>query len=260
MIRMAILGSAAALALSLPAAAQQYGYGGYSGYDSYGYQNQGYYNDNCDTQRRNNQTAGTVVGAIAGGLLGAAIADDGDDDRYRGRGHHGYSRGWNRGYGHHYRGGHHGGDDDGDQIAGALIGGVVGALAGNAIGGSASTNCNTTQAYAPQNNARYGNMGVAPPTRQAYGNGWSNNSPQPVTYGNSYGQQGGVDLRPGEELYGGSAQANPAWSDPSYGATTTGYNAGYSAPRDTGECRTVYRGEQPATACNVGGDRWEFVD
>ena len=269
MIRMAILGSAAALSMSLPAAAQNYAYSG-QGYDGYGYQGQGYYNDNCDRERRNNQTAGTVVGAIAGGLLGAAIAGDGDDDKRYRRGHHRYSRGWDRGYGHGYRGRHHrGGDDDGDQIAGALIGGVVGAVAGGAIGGSTSSGCNS-QAYAGQQyNPRHGNMGVPAPTRQPYGQGWENSQPRPVTYGNDY-DQGGYDVRQGEELYGGASSYNdnPARTDPHYGATTQGYNAGYSAPQDTGECRTVYRdfhinGErvsEPATACNVGGDRWEFVE
>lgn len=264
MIRMAILGSAAALAICLPAAAQSYGYSG----QGYGYQDRGYYNDNCERQRRNNQTAGTVVGAIAGGLLGAAIADDDDDKRYR-RGHHRYSRGWNRGYRHGYRGRHHRGDNDGDQIAGALIGGVVGAVAGGAIGGSTAGDCNR-QAYGGQQyNPRHGNMGVPAPTRQPYGQSWENDRPRPVTYGNdSY--QGGYDVRQGEELYGGSASYNdnPAWNDPHYGATTQGYNAGYSAPQDTGECRTVYRDRyingqrvsEPATACNVGGDRWEFVE
>lgn len=261
MFRMAILGSAAALAMSLPAAAQQYGYDDY-GYDSYGAQNQGYYNNsNCESERRSNQTAGGLVGAIAGGLLGAAIADDGDKHRSR-RGHHRYSRGWDRGYGHNYRRGHRGGKDNGDQLAGAVIGAVVGGVAGSALAGS-SSNCNT-QRYSSGPNPRYGSTNVAPPTRQAYGNGWNNNA-RAVPVQNTYNQggydQGGYDLRPGEQLYGGSSyDNNPAWSDPSYGATTTGYNAGYSAPRDTGECRTVYRGEQPATACNVGGDRWEFVD
>jgi len=171
--------------------------------------------------------------------------------------------------GHGYRGRHHrGGDDDGDQIAGALIGGVVGAVAGGAIGGSTSSGCNS-QAYAGQQDRRYGNMGVPAPTRQPYGQSWENSQPRPVTYGNDY-DQGGYDVRQGEELYGGTSSYddNPARTDPHYGATTTGYNAGYSAPQDTGECRTVYRdfhinGErvsEPATACNVGGDRWEVVE
>ncbi|WP_084398122.1 glycine zipper 2TM domain-containing protein [Henriciella aquimarina] len=270
MIRMAILGSAAALAMSLPAAAQQYGYDGYDyddgyGYDSYGYQDQAYANANanCDRDRRSNQTAGTVVGAIAGGLLGAAIADDGD--KHHRKRHHRYSRGWDRGYGYGYRGHRRHRDNDGDKVAGALIGGVVGAMAGNALAGSMS-NCNTTRAYGPDTRQRYGNMNVSPPTRQPYGNAWNENRPRSASYGNSY--QGDVDLRPGEELYGGSPQSNPAWSNPEYGATTQGYNAGYSAPQDTGECRTVYRDRyvngqrvsEPATACNVGGDRWEFVD
>lgn len=264
MIRMAILGSAAALALSLPAAAQNYAYSG-QGYDGYGYQGQGYYDGNCERERSSNQAAGSIVGAIAGGLIGAAIADDGDDNRYR-RGHRGYKRGWHRGYRHGYRG--H--DNDGDQIAGALIGGVVGALAGGAIAGSASSDCTTRVYNGPQGNPRYGNMNVAPPTRQPYGQDWQDDA-RPVRL-NQPGGQGEYGLRPGEELYGGAPQSNPAWSDPHYGAetgaTVSGYNAGYSAPRDTGECRTVYRdryinGErvsEPATACNVGGDRWEFVE
>ncbi len=262
MFRMAILSSAAALAMSLPAAAQQYGYDGY-GYDSYGTQNQGYYNNsNCESERRSNQTAGGLVGAIAGGLLGAAIADDGDNNRRRG--HRGYSRGWDRGYGHGHRRGHRGGNDNGDQIAGALIGAVVGGVAGSAIAGS-SSNCNT-QAYNSGPNPRYGSTNVAPPTRQAYGIGW-NDDAQPVRLQNGYYQgqydQDVYDLRPGEELYGASTSYGATT-----GATTTGYNAGYTAPRDTGECRTVYREtyingqrvSEPATACNVGGDRWEFVD
>ncbi|WP_300395983.1 glycine zipper 2TM domain-containing protein [Henriciella sp.] len=269
MIRMAILGSAAAFAMSLPAAAQTYAYSG-QGYDGYGYQGQGYYNGNCERERRNNQTAGTVVGAIAGGLIGAAIADDGDD-KYRRRGHHRYSRGWDRGYGYGYRGRrHHRGNDDGDKIAGALIGGVVGAVAGNAIAGSSSNDCQTRVYSGQQTNPRYGNMGVPAPTRQPYGQGWQDNRSQPVTYDNGYDNyQGGYDVRDGEELYGGTSyNSNPAWSDPEYGATATGYNAGYSAPQNTGECRTVYRetyvngrrASEPATACNVGGDRWEFAD
>ena len=84
MIRMACLGSAAALAFSLPAAAQNYSYSGY-GYDGYGYENQGYYQSNCDRERSSNQAAGTIVGAIAGGLIGAgdlerriAVVQEGD--------------------------------------------------------------------------------------------------------------------------------------------------------------------------------------
>lgn len=268
-LRLGILGSAAALALSLPAAAQGYGYSDYddSGYDDgyysdYGYQQpqpQAYYNSNCETQKRSNQTAGTVVGAIAGGLLGAAITDN-DNDRHRHRGHR-YSRGWDRGYGYGYRGRGYHRDNNNDQMAGAVIGAIVGGVAGNAIAGS-NTNCNTQRVYAPQQRVnQYGNMQVAPPTRQAYGPAWSNNgtAAQPV-YGGSYGQNQAYDVRAGEELYGGST---------SYGATTTGYNAGYgSQGYDTGECRTVYRDtyvngqrvSQPATACNVGGDLWEFVD
>lgn len=265
MIRMACLGSATALAFSLPAAAQNYSYSGY-GYDGYGYENQGYYQSNCDRERSSNQAAGTIVGAIAGGLIGAAIADDGDGRHHR-RGHHRYKRGYGygyRGYGHGYR---H--NDDGDKVAGALIGGVVGAIAGNAIAGSASNDCVERVYNSPQGNARYGGMNVPAPTRQPYGQNWDNDA-QPVRLNNGYGGQGEYGLRPGEELYGGgsSYNDNPAWSDPEYGATTQGYNAGYSAPRDTGECRTVYRdryinGErvsEPATACNVGGDRWEFVE
>ena len=261
MIRMAIFGSAAALAFSLPAAAQSYAYSG-QGYDGYGYQGQGYYNGNCEQERSNNKAAGTIVGAIAGGLIGAAIADDGDD-RHRYRGHR-YKRNYHRGYRHGYR--HHR-DNDGDQVAGALIGGVVGAIAGNAIAGSASSNDCVNRVYnnAPQANPRYGGMNVAPPTRQAYSNDWRNDA-QPVRLNQPQGGYGEYGLRDGEELYGGN------YADPHYGAetgaTVTGYNTGYTAPRDTGECRTVYRDRyingqrvsEPATACNVGGDRWEFVE
>lgn len=266
-IRLGILGSAAALAMALPAGAQSYGYpNDYNGYDDYGYDNYGYQqpnyqNTNCDAQRRSNQGAGTIVGAIAGGLIGAAIADD-DDDGHRRRGHR-YSRGWDRGYGYGYRGrGHHRDNDNGDQVAGAVIGAIVGGVAGNALASSA-TNCNT-RAYAPGYDQRYGNTQVAPPTRQAYGsNGWGNTNTQPVTYGQQTGYSNNAynDLRPGEELYGSQY-------DPGYGATTSGYNSGYTTGYDSGECRTVYRDRyingqrvsEPATACNVGGDRWEFVD
>ncbi|MEQ9314786.1 MAG: hypothetical protein RLN72_02980, partial [Henriciella sp.] len=92
---------------------------------------------------------------------------------------------------------------------------------------------------------------------------WSNNNAQAVTYGSQtgYSNNAYADVRPGEELYGDRY-------DPGYGATTSGYNSGYTTGYDSGECRTVYRdryinGErvsEPATACNVGGDRWEFVD
>ncbi|MGB3625224.1 MAG: hypothetical protein WA989_05340 [Henriciella sp.] len=261
-MRLGILGSAAALAMALPAGAQSYGYSNYdNGYNDYGYQQPSYHNTNCEAERRSNQGAGTVVGAIAGGLLGAAIAGNDDDDRHRRRGHR-YSRGWDRGYGHGYRGrGHHRGNDNGDQVAGAVIGAIVGGVAGNALASSAS-NCNT-RAYAPSQNQRYGNMQVAPPTRQAYGNGWGNNNAQAVTYGqqSGYSNNGYADVRPGEELYGSRY-------DPGYGATTSGYNSGYTTGYDSGECRTVYRDRyvngqrvsEPATACNVGGDRWEFVD
>lgn len=262
MIRMAILGSAAALTLSLPAAAQQYGHSGY-GYNGYGQQTQGYYDANCERERRANQTAGGLFGAVAGGLLGAALADGDDDNRYR-RGHHRYSRygrGYHRGYGRGYHRGygrrHYRDNDDGNKAAGAIAGALIGGVAGSALAGS-STNCNR-QAYDRQDNYRYGGSNVPAPTRQPYGNAWENNNARRVTYNNSYSQDA-YDLRPGEELYGASPQSNPAWNNPEYGATTQGYNAGYSAPQDTGECRTVYRGNQPATACNVGGDRWEFVN
>ena len=266
-LRLGILGTAAALALSLPAAAQGYGYSDYDdyGYDDYGYddyayqpQQPAYYNRNCEAAKRQNQTAGGLVGAVAGGLIGAAIADDGDNHHRHRR--HRYSRGWDRGYGYGYRGhrGHRGNDND--QLAGAVIGAIVGGVAGSAIAGS-GTDCNTQRVYAPQQRVnQYGNMQVAPPTRQATGPGWSNNAAARPVYSGTYSQNQAYDVRAGEELYGGS---------PSYGATTTGYNAGYgSAGYDTGECRTVYRDRyvngrqvsEPATACNVGGDRWEFVD
>lgn len=270
MIRMAIISSAAALALIQPAGAQQYGYSSGYGYDDYGYQSQTYARSNCDRERRSNQTGGAIVGAIAGGLLGAAIADDGDKDRYHRR-HRGYYRGWDRGY-YGYRGHRRHKDNDGDKVAGALVGALVGGVAGSALAGSA-TDCAPRQAYGPSNpTQRYGNMNVSPPTRQAYGSGWNDN--QPVRVGTvyqdgyspyGYNQNAYADVRPGEELYGG-----PAYTDPSYGATTQGFNSGYNSglPQDTGECRTVYRdryvgGErvsEPATACNVGGDRWEFVE
>ena len=250
MIRMAILGSAAALTLSLPAAAQQYGQSAY-GNNGYYQQQAGSSYAECERARRNKQTAGGLFGAVAGGLLGAALADGDDDDRYR-RGRHGYSRygrGYNRGYGRGY-GRYHRDDDDGNQAAGAIAGALIGGVAGTALGGS-TTNCNR-QAQVRQ--------------PYAYDNSRTYNQGRQVRYDNSYEREPyrrdtyNDDLRPGEELYGGSPRANPAWNDPEYGATTRGYNAGYSAPRDTGECRTVYRGDQPATACNVGGDRWEFVD
>lgn len=266
MIRIALLGTAA-LGLSFSAGAQSYPYSGY-GYDGYGYQGQGYYNAECDTNRGQNQVAGAVVGGIAGALLGATISGN-DNDNYR-RGHR-YHRDYYRGRGHRY-------DNDGDKAAGALVGGVLGAVAGSAIAGSASSSDCQTRVYGnqPQANPRYGGMDVAPPTRQPVGRAWEQPQYQQQQQYNQYDPyrdeepvriirgtgQGEYGLRQGEELYGGppSPADNPAWSDPHYGATTTGYNAGYSAPRDTGECRTVYRGNQPATACNVGGDRWEFVD
>lgn len=252
-LKVGFVGSVAALAMALPASAQGYGYNGYNGYDDYGYQQPTYHNSGCEAARRSNQTAGGLLGAVAGGLIGAAIADD-DDDRHRHRGHR-YSRGWDRGYGYGYRGrGHHRHKGNGDQVAGAVIGAIVGGVAGSAIGGSA-TNCN----QAPRQ------VYNAPPQqpRQVYGGQYGSqpygyNNRQQATYGSTdYGYDGYGN----EELYGSRY-------DPHYGATTTGYNAGYTQSYDSGECRTVYRDRyvngqrvsEPATACNVGGDRWEFVD
>ena len=248
-MRTAILGSAAALAIALPAGAQNYGYN--NGYDSYGYGQSGYQNayDDCETQRRSRQQTAGIVGAIAGGVLGAAIADDDDDNRYRNRGYRGYDR-----YGRYHRGnrhyrGHHRDNDSGDQIAGALIGAVVGGVAGSALAGSGD-DCNR-QAYGTQPNPRYGNANVAPPTRQAYGH-------QDYYDRNDYQRTYSRD-----ELYGGENDyyrtgGTTYSTSPSYGATTSGYNAGYTSGYDSGECRTVYQGNVERTACNVGGDRWEF--
>ncbi|MEM5518446.1 hypothetical protein WNY37_15930 [Henriciella sp. AS95] len=258
-MKLGFIGSIAALAMAMPAAAQGYGYdngyNSYNGYDNYDYQQPTRYNSGCDAAKRSNQTAGGVLGAVAGGLIGAAIADD-DDDNHRRRGHR-YSRGWDRGYGYGYRGRGHHRDNNNDQLAGAVIGAIVGGVAGSAIGGSA-TNCN--QARAPRQ------VYNAPPQQprqvyggQQYGGQYGYDNSQQVTYGtNNYGYDDGYN---GEELYGSQY-------DPGYGATTTGYNAGYTQGYDSGECRTVYRDRyvngqrvsEPATACNVGGDRWEFVD
>ncbi|CAN5474311.1 hypothetical protein BH09PSE4_BH09PSE4_06740 [soil metagenome] len=109
--------SASALLPATPAAAQSYGrhydQGGYrdgysqNGYDQRGYDQRGYdqrsYHGqdrryaNRNRQRGCDNTAGTLLGAIAGGLLGSSIA---------GRG---------------------------DRTLGALLGGAGGALAGRSI-------------------------------------------------------------------------------------------------------------------------------
>ncbi len=267
-MRTAILGSAAALAIALPAGAQNYGYT--NNYDSYGYGQSGYqtnYRD-CETQRRSRQQTAGIVGAIAGGVLGAAIADNDDDDnRYRHRGYRGYDRydrygRYNR-HNRYYRG-HHRDNDSGDQIAGAVIGAVVGGVAGSALAGSGD-DCNR-QVYGNQPNPRYGNANVPPPTRQAYGYDRYDNRyddgydryDNATTYNRTYSD---------DTLYGGNENTTYRTStrtytttSPSYGATTSGYNAGYTSGYDSGECRIVYQGNVERTACNVGGDRWEFVN
>jgi uncharacterized protein YcfJ len=249
-MRTAILGSAAALAMALPAGAQSYGY---SNGSSYGYGQSGSYQNaytNCEQERRQRQQTAGIVGAIAGGLLGVAIAGDDDDDRYRGRNYRGHDR-YNRHgrYNRHnrynrYNRGHRRGNDGGDQIAGAVIGAAVGGLAGAAVGGSGD-DCNQ-RAYGDQNQA-YRNQGqVRYENDRHYDN---------TAYNRSYSSN---------ELYGGEQAYSYQTSSPSYGATTgattTGYNAGYTSGYDSGECRVVYQGTRERTACNVGGDRWEFVN
>lgn len=148
MIRLSLVAGAAALCFT-PIAQAQYNYQDYNRSQ----------HSNCADQKDDNRVLGSVLGAVAGGLIGVAIADDGDDyyhrRGYRGhRGYHGY-----RGYrGHRYH--RH---NDGDEVAGALIGGVLGAVVGGEIA-SSNTDCRTSYA------SNYAYNGVAPPTRQPFGN------------------------------------------------------------------------------------------
>ena len=263
-MRTAILGSAAALAIALPAGAQNYGY---SDYDSYSYGQSGYNQSansnaaylNCERERRQRQQTAGVVGAIAGSLLGATIADDDDDNRYRNR-HRGYNRYDRRDrYGRYDRydrrgyGRHHRDNDGGDQIAGAVIGAIVGGVAGSALGGSGSDDC--ARRVQAQPTYQYGNR-ANPPSRVTYDNRYDPNAPNRGSYSNdTYNRTYSQD-----ELYGGERTYRTSTTY-SNGATTTGYNTGYQTQGyDSGECRIVYQGNRERTACNVGGDRWEFVD
>jgi hypothetical protein len=125
----------------------------------------------CEAAKRDQQTAGALLGAVAGGLLGAAIADDnGNHAHHRHRRHHGHYR--------HYR--HHG-PSSGDQVAGAVIGGVLGAVIGSEV---ARSNVDCTP--------KWDHRATPPPTRVAEGPAWNapartadyGNPPRSVVYSN----------------------------------------------------------------------------
>lgn len=200
----------------------------------YGY-GHGSITTNCEQVRNDNRLAGALVGAVIGGVAGGAIGNNlGDDDdhyyyrRNHYRGYHGY-RG-HRGYRHHRRhyGYHHRkNDNDGEVIAGAVIGALVGGVAGSELAGS-QTDCNPRV---------YGN--VAPPTRQAYGRGWS--EPRPVAVRDPYANA--------RDPYAGVPDPYANAPDPYarngdlYGGRDYGEDVHYEEPyQGSGrECRTVTR-------------------
>jgi outer membrane lipoprotein SlyB len=132
---------AAITAAPLAASAQAYGYGTP-------------YNSACESQNRDNKTAGTVIGAIVGAAAGGAIGNNvGDNDS---RWH--YNRYDRRGrYGRHGRRGYWDkGNNDGEVVAGALLGAIVGGMAGNAMASSNATPCQVATPNGGSYRADYG--------------------------------------------------------------------------------------------------------
>ena len=265
MIRTSLFTAAAAFCLIPAAQAHHEGYGNHGGY--YGPQAT-VSTAPCVKQKKNDQVAGAVIGAVAGGLIGVAIGGELEPDngfnRYKGyRGHRGY-RGY-RGYrGHrgHRRGFYHDRGDDGAEIAGGLIGGLVGAAIGSELA-SGSTDCARTYSTGTYNTGRqYGPYSgdVYAPTRSPTGPAWENPQrqqsasppvPQPVSappsdfpdYGPDYGPDYQSDY-PNDDLYGAP-----------------------EAPLSERECTTVRREtrlpdgsviREPVEVCQTDDGRWQM--
>lgn len=209
----------------------------------------------CVQQKKNDQIAGAVVGAVAGGLIGVALGGELEPDngfnRYKGyrgyRSHRGY-----RGYRGHRRGFYHDRGDDGAEIAGGLIGGLVGAAIGSELA-SGSTDCARTYSTDTYNTGgHYGPYSgdVYAPTRSPTGPAWENPqrqqsatppAPQPVS-----APPPSFPDYPNDDLYGAP-----------------------EPPLSERECTTVRREtrlpdgtviREPIEVCQTSDGRWQMPD
>jgi outer membrane lipoprotein SlyB len=245
MVKSLLIGGIALAAITaapLAASAQAYGYGTP-------------YNSACESQNRDNKTAGTVIGAIVGAAAGGAIGNNvGDNDsrwnynRYdrRGRyGRHGHRGYWDKG------------NNDGEVVAGALLGAIVGGMAGNAMASSNATPC---QVATPNGGSYRADYGAYPYIASEYSGGSI-----PQTTEGLYGRP--QDLRTHPRATAPAPASYPS-SYPSY-PETPAPRASAPAPQPE-ECRTVWREvtlpdgqviRDPATACREGyNGEWEIID
>jgi outer membrane lipoprotein SlyB len=245
MVKSLLIGGIALAAITaapLVASAQAYGYGTP-------------YNSACESQNRDNKTAGTVIGAIVGAAAGGAIGNNvGDNDS---RWH--YNRYDRRGrYGRHGRRGYWDkGNNDGEVVAGALLGAIVGGMAGNAMASSNATPC---QVATPNGGSYRADYGAYPYIASEYSGGSI-----PQTTEGLYGRP--QDLRTHPRATAPAPASYPS-SYPGY-PETPAPRASAPAPQPE-ECRTVWREvtlpdgqviRDPATACREGYDgEWEIID
>lgn len=118
------------IALTLPLQAQaQYGYP---------YNDPGVRNVQCERERSDDSTAGTVVGALAGALIGGAVGNNIENDRtYTKYNRRGRPVGTYR----------EGRSESGNVAVGAVLGALVGGVAGKSIAKDSGADCQV--AYAP---------------------------------------------------------------------------------------------------------------